>query len=72
MLTRQPDYHTPHTVLRLAPGEVWCRNCGNAGNTSQARTRFLDRYEVECPVCGHQDWIAAEDVLRPGEYLIAN
>ena len=56
-------------VLRLAPGEVWCRRCGNAGNTSQAKT--LDPDDARCPVCGCIDWIDATTVLQPTEYYIA-
>lgn len=59
---------TPAVVIRLAPGEVWCLRCGNAGNTSQARS--LDRYEAVCPVCGSHDWVDATTVLQPTEYYI--
>ncbi len=57
-------------VIRLAPGEMWCRVCGNASSTSQAREEWA-RSGAECPRCGRRQWVEAESVLRPGEYYVA-
>ena len=69
MLTNQPTNHPPTRPLRLAPGELWCRRCGNSGSTSQARDGE-QRDAAECPRCGGHDWIEAVTVLRPHEYII--
>lgn len=60
------------TLLRIGPGERWCRSCGN---DVPAGRGALDPDRVDnarCPYCGSRDLMPVDVVLQPGEFYFSS
>ncbi len=66
-MTPPPPVRRIPGPMHLAPGEVWCRRCGNDGTVGEQSGAHDHRI---CTRCGSKDLVPAVQVLRPGEYVV--